>query len=85
MPLLKEPIETTTTGGYAATVTANMKRNTDQLEGYVQLPTGRKDVRWDYGGRCRDNPTELNLDMRLPAHASLRTPVPRASKKTQGK
>ena len=76
---LKNPIVTKTIAGYHAVVTGITNRPTDQLDGYVVLPKDQKTVCWDFGGRCRDYPTELNLDMRLPEHQVLRQPLPRNS------
>lgn len=68
MAKLPITIQTTTIGGFNATLTDLYKRRpTDQLEGYVFTPQdGKKYVRWDYYGFCRDNLRELNLSMSKP-------------------
>lgn len=77
---LDNPVHTKTRGGHDAVVTDITNRPTDQLDGHVELSTGRRDVRWDFHGVCRDNPPELNLDMRLQQHAILRGPLPRKAR-----
>ncbi len=77
---LEPEVTTKTRGGYEAVVTDITNRNTDQLDGYVVLPRGTRKVRWDFHGICRDNPPDLNLDMRLPEHAVLRQPLTRKSR-----
>lgn len=77
---LEPEVNTKTRAGYEAVVTDITNRSTDQLDGYVILPKGPREVRWDFHGICRDNPPELNLDMRLPEHAILRKPLPRKSR-----
>lgn len=78
---LDRPIHTKTRDGYEAVVTDITNRKTDQLDGYVILPSETRDVRWDFHGICRDSPSGLNLDMRLPEHEILRQPLPRKSHK----
>lgn len=75
---LPQEVSTKTKGDYEAVVTDVSNRRTDQLDGHVVLGNGEvRKVRWDFNGICRDNPPELNLNMRLPEHAILRKPLPR--------
>lgn len=63
--IIIKTIETKTSGGFNATISSIDPTNSDCLEGTVQTPgAGLKEVRWDLCGFCRDNPGDLNLDMR---------------------
>lgn len=63
--IIIKTINTTTIGGFNATVSSIDPTDSDCLEGTVQTPgAGLKEVRWDLNGICRDNHDSLNLDMR---------------------
>lgn len=63
--IIIKSINTTTSGGFNATISSINPTDSDCLEGTVQTPgAGLKEVRWDLSGICRDNPDSLNLDMR---------------------
>lgn len=63
--IIIEPINTTTSGGFKATISSINPTNSDCFEGTVQtLGAGLKYVRWDLSGICRDNHDSLNLVMR---------------------
>lgn len=78
---LTPPVVTQTRSGHEAVVTDITNRATDQLDGYITTVAGQRNVRWDFHGICRDNPPEMNLDMRLPQHKILRKPLPRNSRR----
>lgn len=68
-----EPVNTNTTGGFEAQISGIDPTDSDCLVGTVlTVGLGRKKVRWDLGGRCRDNHDSLNLDMRNDKMLDLR-------------
>jgi hypothetical protein len=63
MPIFKiEPISTTTTGGYPATITGINTGSTDFIVGTITAPARTFDASWDGSGFCRDNDPSCNLD-----------------------
>ena len=62
MAIIKiEPVQTTTTGGYAAEITGIDPSDKDCILGTVAVPHGKPERSWDDSGICRDNPDGLNL------------------------
>ena len=59
---LKNPIKTTTRGGYAAEITAIVTDNVDCLIGQVTAPIGTINVEWSTSCFARDSEEALNLN-----------------------
>ena len=63
MPIFKiEPLQTTTQGGYTATITGINTGSTDFIAGTVQGEAMTVSVSWDGSGICRDNSSDFNLN-----------------------
>lgn len=59
-----ETVQTITSGGISAKITSINPTDSDCLVGSYLTPSlSEKTVRWDLGGRCRDNHDSLNLVM----------------------
>ena len=63
MPIFKiEPMKTSTTGGFEATITGINTGSSDFISGTIENSQRTWNVSWDKNGLCRDNAPSCNLD-----------------------
>ena len=63
MPIFMiKPIETTTHGGYSATIDGINSDSSDFITGTIHGKAGDTEVSWDHSGICRDNHPDCNLN-----------------------